>query len=190
MISPQTSSVTELTAAWWQGLRKGDKASLEAIYRRFSDDMYRYGMALKYEHNVILDCIQEVFIDLWRYRENLSSNVNVRLYLFKSLTNKIYHFHQKEKQSRLAPLDESHITLFLVASHESELIEKQRNEDFVGQLQKALSGLPIRQKEVIQHIFFENHSYEETSFLMSVTVRTVYNLAWKAISNIKKSILL
>lgn len=56
-------------------------------------------------------------------------------------------------------------------------------------LMAALEKLPMRQKEVIAYLFFENHSYEDTSKIMGINVQSVYTLAWKAISNLKKKLL-
>jgi DNA-directed RNA polymerase specialized sigma24 family protein len=56
-------------------------------------------------------------------------------------------------------------------------------------LMAALEKLPMRQKEVIQLLFFESHSYEDTSNIMGINIQSVYTLAWKAISNLKKTIL-
>jgi len=52
-----------------------------------------------------------------------------------------------------------------------------------------MDKLPIRQKEVITCLFFEKFSYKETLKAMWLNFRSVYTLAWKAISSLKKSLM-
>jgi DNA-directed RNA polymerase specialized sigma24 family protein len=52
-----------------------------------------------------------------------------------------------------------------------------------------MDKLPIRQKDVITCLFFEKFTYEDTSKVMELNLRSVYTLAWKAISSLKKSLM-
>jgi RNA polymerase sigma factor (sigma-70 family) len=71
---------------------------------------------------------------------------------------------------------------------ESVLIGVQREKALQVKLASALEKLPMRQKEVVQYLFFENFSYEEVSKMMGINLRSVYTLAWKAVSSLKKHI--
>lgn len=175
--------------ALWDLLKEGDNAGLEGIYRYFSKSLFRYGLSMVADHDFVQDCIQEVFIDLWKYHRNLQKAENVKLYLFRSLSRKISRESKKEnkwkKEQRMALIE----SCYFSDSKESELIHLQKEELLQRKLAKAVKELPLRQKEVIQYLFFESFSYEETAGLMGINLRSVYTLAWKAISNLKKSIL-
>lgn len=171
---------------WWHLLKAGDKDVLSKIYSAFVGDMFGYGMSIVADREMIKDCIQEVFIDLWKYRSNLSNTDNIKLYLFKSLRNKIYN--QTKKENKNKELGEQDRAAAIMPSYEDVLVNDQRNAAAQQKIAVAMEELPQRQREVIRHIYFENHSYEEISNLMGINIRSVYTLAWKALSALRKSI--
>src|SRR5699024_7151557 len=111
---------------WWQSLENSDKTILSKIYITYADKMFRYGMSIIADKDFIKDCIQDVFVDLWKYRENLSNTDNIKFYLFKSLRNKIYNLSAKEKKS--SSLDKKNLQTVLISSHEDMLIDDQRDK--------------------------------------------------------------
>jgi len=175
--------------ALWDLLKEGDRAGLEGIYRYFSRSLFQYGLAIVADQDFVQDCIQEVFLDLWKYHRNLQKAENVKLYLFRSLSHKITRESSKESRWKKKQSIASIESCYFAESKESELIHFQKDEWLQKKLAKALKELPLRQKEVIQYLFFESFSYEETARLMGINLRSVYTLAWKAIGSLKKSVL-
>jgi RNA polymerase sigma factor (sigma-70 family) len=172
----------------WNLLRRGDKNGLALIYSAYVDDMFRVGMAIKPNSSYVQDCIHEVFESLWKYREGLRETEHIKLYLLRSISNKIH----RDLATNPGKLHACHVNdfdgLFTVNSHEFDLVNEQGNEEVRKRLMHAYERLPLRQKEVIQFLFFESLSYEETSKVMNLHLKSVYNLVCKAISNLRKSL--
>ncbi|PSL06521.1 RNA polymerase sigma factor [Cecembia rubra] len=169
----------------WEMLKSGDVKGLEKLYRIYSAELFRFGMSLAHEEPFVLDSIQELFLDLWKYQNNLSEVGNLKLYLFKSLSNKIKR--AKKTQSKQAKIEFSGMEdLVSTGSVEDEWISSQQEEELKKRLAKGIENLPLRQKEVIQYLFFERMSYEECSKILEINLRSVYTLAWKAINSLKK----
>lgn len=169
----------------WEMLRSGDVKGLEVIYRIFSAELFRFGMSLVHDEALVLDSIQELFLDLWKYQKNLSEPENLKLYLFRSLSNKIKRV--KKSQSKQPKVEFSGNEEYLaIGSAEEEWILRQQDEDLKRRLANGIENLPLRQKEVIQYLFFEKLSYEECSKILEINLRSVYTLAWKAIKSLKK----
>jgi len=177
------------TDSLWKQLREGDRNGLEGLYRHFAKSLFQYGLSMVADQDFIEDCIQEVFIDIWKYHKNLQQAENIKLYFFKSLRHKIYRESQKEKKWNKVEAGQELESFCFTESQESHIISIQREELLQKKLAMALQELPVRQKEVIQYLFFENFSYEETSIIMGINLRSVYTLAWKAIANLKKILL-
>ena len=173
-------------AEWWYLLKVGNRTALSMIYGAYVENMFAYGMTIAANRDFVKDCIQDVFVDLWKYRENLSNTDNIKFYLLKSLRNKIFQLSTKEKKflSRNDEYKES----ILTPSHEDVMVGDQQNSLIKARLASCLEKLPERQKEVIRHLYFENLSYEETSNIMAINLRSVYTLAWKALSSMRKSL--
>lgn len=174
----------------WKQLKRGDREGLEKIYLRYSQELFRYGMAIKPNRSFIKDCVQELFIDLWKYREGLKQTDNIKNYLLKSLSNKISREVSRDKRIFLDYEISEFETVVLEESEEEKLIGRQVDESLQKKLSGALDELPVRQRAVIQLLFFEKRSYEAVSEILGITVDSSYTLAWKAISRMKKSILI
>ncbi len=174
------------TEELWLELRSGEKTALEAIYRLFIKDLFRFGMSLHADEGIVQDAIQDIFMDLWNYRGKLSAEVNIRQYLFKSLSNRI----QKElgKNAKRGMMVWTGNETPLELSAEEQLVRRQSESEISAKLKVAMGNLPVRQKEVLQYLYFEKLSYEETSKLLDITIRSTYTLAWKAINALKKAI--
>ena len=170
----------------WKELQEGARSGLEGLYRHFSRQLFRHGLSMMPDPDFVQDCIQEVFIDLWKYHKNLQKADNVKLYLFRSLSHKMFREDKKDRKWKKEDIGNHLESCFFIESKETELIVEQGEELIQRRLAAALQELPLRQKEVIQYLFFENFSYEEVSRLMGINLRSVYTLAWKAVSNLKK----
>jgi RNA polymerase sigma factor (sigma-70 family) len=186
--STASKSTSEEWDSLWLQLRNGDRKGLEGLYNYFAVDLFKFGMTLAHEGDFVEDCVHEVFIDLWKYHKTLQKADNVKVYLFKSLSHKIYRESKKKGKWKTDEIREEYLDLFFVESVETNLIGVQREESLKRQLAVALEKLPIRQKEVIQYVFFERFSYEQISKIMGINLRSVYTLAWKAIAALKKLI--
>lgn len=175
---------------FWNQLKNGEKEGLEKLYTAYSSELFRYGMAIKPNRSFIKDCVQELFVDLWKYRRTLRHTDNVKVYLFKSLSNKILREVSRDKQIYRNEEISDFESVFLEESAEEKMINLQRNEFLQEKLEHALENLPIRQREVIQLVFFEKMPYEEVSKILGITIDSSYTLAWKAVNSLKKSILI
>jgi len=173
---------------YWDMLMLGNRQGLEGLYKQFIKILFNYGLALVKDEDFIQDCIQEVFIDLWRYHQSLGKAENVKAYLFRALSHKIYRESQHKSRRKTEPWNDGLANTYVVESIESELIGIQREKSLQTKLAKELDKLPVRQKQVIHLLFFEQIAYEEVSKLMGINLRSVYTLAWKAIANLKKHV--
>nr|MBI1231800.1 sigma-70 family RNA polymerase sigma factor [Cytophagales bacterium] len=172
----------------WQLLREGERKGLEGLYRLYSRELFKYGLTLTHDEDFIQDCIQEVFIDLWKYHLNLQKAENVKVYVFKSLSHKIYRESKKRSKWKWEELGEDSFGDLSVESKEGEFISVQQEKNLQIKLARGLEKLPIRQKQAIQLLYFEQFSYEEVSKMMGINLRSVYTLAWKAIASLKKHV--
>ncbi|MBD3630033.1 sigma-70 family RNA polymerase sigma factor [Cyclobacterium sp.] len=170
----------------WLLLRNGKRDGLEGLYRLFAHELFKYGLALVNDADFVQDCIQEVFIDLWKYHQNLQKADNVKVYLFRSLSHKIYRESKKRSKWKWEELGDEGTRQLSLESKEGELIGMQQERSLQIKLAAGLEKLPLRQKQAIQLLYFERFSYEEVSKMMGINLRSVYTLAWKAIGSLKK----
>lgn len=174
--------------AVWSEFKFGDRTAFESIYRHYFKDLFRYGMSIHPDDALIKDAIQELFVDLWRYRDTLSKPSQLKFYLLKSLRSKIYkHIDQKKKSEVNALLFQKEKLQYL-PSQEEQIIASDERGIRTKKMTFLINELPERQREAIMLIFFEGKTYEETATIMSMTVQSVYTLIWKAVSSLRKKL--
>jgi RNA polymerase sigma factor (sigma-70 family) len=172
----------------WEQLRQGNDQALEYFYRTYAKRLFNFGVKLYGTPEFVQDCLHELFVDLWNRHSQLSSLSSVKTYLFKALKYKLYRQYGKEKYwINKVEYQEIHNTE-IEFSLESHMIADQTSKENKIKILKAMEKLPDRQRQVLHLLFDDGFSYEETSEIMGINVRSVYTLAWKGISSLKKCI--
>lgn len=172
----------------WKAFKAGNREALEYIYRTYAKDLFSYGMKIKTHRSLVKDCIQELFVELWKSRSNLSDTNNIKFYLLKSLKLKIHHCLKKEMYFDHIAEYEKEPTVRVALPYEANLIEAQAHEERKQRILQSVQQLPARQQQIIHLLFFESLSYEEISEIMGIHVQSVYTLAWKSLSALKKRV--
>ena len=170
----------------WSAFKSGDWQAFEYIYSTYLHDLFNYGMKVKENSSLVEDAIQELFVELWKSRENLADAEKIKFYLLKSLRWKICHLLKREsKLYAQQGLEETTVVL----PHENYLIQTQQLMETKQHLKHCIEKLPPRQKEVLQLLFFEDFSHAEIAAIMELRLRSVYVLSYRALSSLKKDLI-
>lgn len=171
----------------WSRFKDGDKDAFESIYRNHVRDLINYGYRITADGDLIKDNVQDLFIELWRSRENLSNVIEPKYYLFRALRNKLYRALKGESY---VSLSEMKITADALSDEFVELafIEKEQTALKKESLQQQINVLPVRQHEIIHLRFYHNLSYEGIAEVMGMNYQSVLNLMHRTIGNLRKNI--
>ncbi len=172
----------------WDQFRSGNETAFAQLYQEFVNVLYHYCTHFAHDKALIKDCIHDLFVELWKHRQNIGPTTSVRFYLMASIKRKVVRHltaeqkicSQEDVQTGLLPGCDS--------SHEATLIHFEEDSFVNDCLQRALDKLPRRQREAVYLRFYENLSNEEISTLMHINIQSVYNLIFGALSNLKKYI--
>jgi RNA polymerase sigma factor (sigma-70 family) len=171
----------------WLNFQAGDQHAFSCLYDAYFKPLYRFGLKISADANLVKDCIQELFIKLWRTKENLGQPVSTKRYLFQSLRRAILRELAKKHYKMQAHLPEDyHFEVSL--PHEFRLIDIQMTEERMQHLEKAMQKLTRRQRDAIHLKFYGQLSYEEIAEIMELNVRSVYNLISKALDTLYQEI--
>ncbi|MEO1010808.1 MAG: sigma-70 family RNA polymerase sigma factor [Bacteroidota bacterium] len=173
----------------WVALRRGDLDALNELYSTYVDLLYDFGSKLTKDSGLVKDCIHDLFLDLYKYRKNLSKNVNVKFYLLKSLKRKITKGNKREIVLRTLEEGDT-IPIFKGGedSIEAKIIQGEYDEERSFSLAKSVKGLTRHQQEAITMRFTENRSYEEIAVTMNVSIATARTTIYRAIKTLRHSI--
>jgi len=184
---PENTSKTPSDSELWEQFRKGSDAAFIQIYEQYFDRLYAYGMRISMDESLTKDAIQEVFFDLKKLRQKVGPTDHIRFYLMKCLKRKLYQL-QSHWEGRRQPLA-SEQGFDFVLSAEQHLIDQQLDQAKVAALNRAISLLSTRKKEIIYYFFYEGLSYAEIRDLMGMdSDHSTRNLMYKALGFLRKTL--
>ncbi|MCO5934721.1 sigma-70 family RNA polymerase sigma factor [Mucilaginibacter sp. RB4R14] len=183
---------TERVKKNWGLLVQGDQQGLYACFDIFYDDLYRFGVCMYKNPELVKESINNLFIELWRIQEKLSTVQNVQQYvltIYKRILYKTYK--QYSRDTFTSTLEEADIESAIAEQpYENILIASQQDEITKKRLQKALNQLTPRQIEIVQLRYFDQVSFCEISERTGLTERTIYNTLHNAIKVLREVFLL
>ena len=169
----------------WNDFIKGNQEAFRDIYNSYVQTLYKYGCHITTDKELIKDCIQDVFIDLSRYRSGLGGTNNIKLYLFKSLKFKI--IKSLGKAGIFGPIESEQLPFHYSISIEDELEENESEQIRKRHLEKAIESLSIRQKEAIYLKFVSGLSYEEIGKTMKLNYQSSRNLVFRGLEKLREN---
>ncbi len=170
----------------WNKFKSGDRDSFAKIYNVYIEDLLSYGYRVTSNRQLIKDSIQDVFLNLWLQRANLSDTDSIKFYLFRALRNRIVR-NIEIQHDKPGPDPESFAEGLLVDFPlEQALMENETHEELIKRLQNAISQLPKRQQEVLQLRYHQNFGLEEIADMMQISNQSVRNLLHRSIGELRK----
>lgn len=170
----------------WKTFLEGNRSSFEAIFNRCYKALFQYGYKITQEQELVDDCIQDLFFELWAGRDRLDEVGSVRGYLFRALRYKL--LRATKKDTRFSHLDEDHSEHW-EGSHESQLILEEQNDAIQKRLSHFMEQLSPRQREAISLRFHNQMGYEEISDVMSISYPAAVNLIYKSLKYLRENMI-
>lgn len=167
----------------WRQFISGDNDSYSWIYSTYVQILYRYGLRFTSDSEIIKDCIQEVFTQLYKNRNNLVTPDNIKVYLLVSLKNCLIRILYKESlYDRELP---ENIQFSLEPTVEEEFIKNEQYTNQQKKIKEILTLLSPRQKEIIYYRFIQELSMDEICILMNLNYQSAQNLIQRSLKKVR-----
>ncbi|SHF70011.1 RNA polymerase sigma-70 factor, ECF subfamily [Fodinibius roseus] len=169
--------------------RWGDEDAFSELFRRHYNALYQYGMSFYSSKAFVKDCIQTLFLRLWRKKEYYLRDIqSPRAYLLVSLRRIM--LRDKKKRSARKERNREYASDFSKISHavEQSIIDREITEEHKVLLETALNSLTKRQKEAFVLRLHQGLDNEEIAYVMEITKGRVEDLIYHATKSIKKEI--
>jgi RNA polymerase sigma factor (sigma-70 family) len=166
----------------WDALKKGEKSAYAQLYEQYAKPLLLYGRKIQDDEATIEDTIHDLFVELWRYRTNLSNTTSIKFYLFGALRKKLMgNLKTNIELGTVANLENA---LFDI-SHEAQLIENEDFEHLTERVRQALDQLPPRQREAIFLRYHQNFNNDQIAEIMGLTYNSAANLINKGLQRLR-----
>jgi len=162
-----------------QQIAATDEKALEALYYRYSQQIFNYLLRMTQDAPTAEDLLQEVFIGVWEGAARFEGRSSVKTWIFR-----IAHFqasawlrsHFKRSETQSTEASES-----LADQGEPSLENLVFQRWNFAHIQKAMCQLSSNQREVIELSFISELSHNEIALVLVCPVGTVKSRLHKAL---------
>ena len=173
----------------WKQTIAGDGRAYDQLVRLFYPSLFQYGCRYSRNKELIKDCIQDVFLEIWQKRTQIDSEIPPKPYLMASLRRRIHRVVLADRQV-IGQDDVLREELFDVEfSVEEAFIREEATLQTAQRCLQLLKALPKRQQEVIYLKYFQELSRDEIAEVMKITPQSVSNLIQLALKLLKSHVI-
>ncbi len=157
--------------------------AFQALFEKYSQKVYHFSLSYLKDKQEAEEIVQEVFLKIWKSREELDTTTSFESFLFTIAKNAILNTIRKEKYVQ-AYLNYAklHPGKNVLLDEELDFNELQRA------YQKSIENLPPRRKEIFILSREKNLTNAEIAVKMGISVKTVENQMTSALNDIKRSL--
>ncbi|WP_316823524.1 RNA polymerase sigma-70 factor [Pedobacter gandavensis] len=149
----------------------GEESAFAALYDRYSQMITAYIKRFVNSSDLADDLTQEVFIKVWQCKSKLDEVKSIKAYLLIMARNHTLNSLKKAMRFDVAMAEV--IGSFVEQRNETE--EELLSKEYLNFLNKALSELPYRTREIFRLCRQEGKSYDEVAFAMGISRNAVKN---------------
>lgn len=129
------------------------------------------------------EIVQEVFLSIWKKRDHLKMNDEIRPYLFKSVQNLCFNFLEHKKV-----IDNYYSVIEVVYKNQTEEYNDYESifyTEFQNRSLVAINSLPEQCRKIFQMSREDGLKYSEISEKLGISVKTVETQMSRALAKLK-----
>ena len=165
-------------------LKEGDVLSFDYIFKKYNKKVYYFAISYLKNKEEAEDVVQEVFMNLWKCRDQINEYYVFSKYLFKITYNATCKKLRKQASDK-KQLEE--VLQNIIIEDNSTNIEIEYN-DLLETANLLIEKLPTRQKNILLLSIKEQLTNEQIAQQLNISKKTVENYLAKAKTSLKKSL--
>jgi len=150
--------------------RSSDEAAYRELYYTYYPSLFRFATSLLHEEQLAEEVVSDVFINIWKGRESLTSIRNLRVYLFVAVKNLC---HRTLSRAGTPPemLEEQDLRAesSVGAPADGVILSKELNQAF----DLAVAALPERCLLIFRLVREEGLRYREIAIILNISQKTI-----------------
>jgi RNA polymerase sigma-70 factor (ECF subfamily) len=150
-------------------LQQGQIEALGEIYDRHNQLVFRTALAITGDSEAASDLLQDVFLRVYRFADKVDPERPLEPWLYRVTANLSCTWVKRQKWTR--PIDD--LAEWLVGDNKTTPSQAAENAETRGNIEKAISRLPLSQRTVIVMYYVNGLSLQEISEILEVPVGTI-----------------
>jgi RNA polymerase sigma factor (sigma-70 family) len=172
----------------WNAFRQGNREALDYIFKEHASNLFAYGTRFTKDQELVLDCIQDLFVELWNRRLALNETNSIKFYLLKSLRRRIARTVHGAKRLETITDEVQYLEEKMNFSVEHLMVAQESDQARKAGLRRALEGLTKRQRESIYLKFFQGLNNEAIASVMNLSEASAATLVSQAIAALRNAL--
>ena len=165
-------------------LKEGSPKAFQLLFDRYGKKIHRFSLGYLNNHQEAEEIVQEVFLKIWKVREDLSLYKSLDSYVFTIAKNAILNTIRKSKSEQVyLEYAKLHPGKDILLDEELDFNELERA------YKKSVEQLSPKRKEIFLLSREKNLSNIEIARILNISVKTVENQMTSALSHIKQDLL-
>jgi RNA polymerase sigma-70 factor, ECF subfamily len=163
-----------------EAARRGDEAAFVLLFEHHQETVFRFAYRMVGSETVAQDLAQECFMSLLQSRVRFNGNrASLRTYLYGMVRNMARHHFRRSGQELSLEDQEEPLTM---ASADENIFK----QEISVVIQRAISRLPLLQREALLLFEYENLSLDEIARILDVNSGTVKARIFRARENLRR----
>lgn len=162
-------------------LKEDEDRAIEHLFRQHYAYLCKAAYKILPDANLVEDMVQEVFMELWRKRNQVNIKTSIKAYLRRAAVNKTLNYIRDQKI-----ILEDNEKLPTLKSKTPSINQKIEAAELQVLIDKAIDGLPEKCRLIFVLSRFEDMSYKEIAQQLDISVKTVENQISKALKHLRK----
>ena len=150
-------------------IKGGDKKAFEQLFSLYYDALCNFAYLFVQDTQVAEEAVSDVFVNIWRKKERINIELNLKSYLYKSTKNAVISYTRK-KRLNIISIDE-YKDAGGIETPETLLIKTEKAEHF----NKILMTLPKKAGLVFRMHKVDGMKYREIAEVLGISEKTVEN---------------
>jgi RNA polymerase sigma-70 factor (ECF subfamily) len=163
-------------------VKQGDQSAFRLIFDAYKDKLFGFLLRLTGSREEAEDIVQEVFMKIWKDRDNATQIKNLNAYIFKTAQNQMIDNLRKFSREQLSL---SYIEIEVATKDiqpDDILFEKEKSRIF----QEAVNQLTPQQKKIYQQHREQGIPLKDIANEMNLSLSTVQNHINRALKSIRE----
>lgn len=165
-------------------LKNGDVKAFDKLFADYGKRLYYFAYGYLKSREDAEGLVQEIFLKIWKNRDNLNPDLSFKAYLFKIAYHFILEFFEKSNRQRAY----KHQLLEEAIEFTDETNERLNYQMLLEKVEILIQKLPSHQKDVLLKRKKEGIPVKEIAEQLGISPKTVENHLTEGIKNLKNGL--
>lgn len=165
-------------------LKEGDEPAFAELHNRYKAVLFIHACRMLGSEDEAKDVVQELFTTLWTRRSDIPAISCLGSYLYSAVRNKVLDCIARKKT------EEKYMRSLALFMEEGENIteKEMREKELARLIEREISLLPERMREIFELSRYENRSYKEIAEALNISDKTVKKQVSNALIILRKKL--